>query len=77
VPLDTTGINWVIVAGESGPGARPMQPSWVREILDQCCQQSIPFFFKGWGGVNKKRAGRLLDGRTYDEWPVPRANRGA
>jgi protein gp37 len=68
--LDLTGINWVIVGGESGPGARPMQPEWVRDILHQCRDSEVSFFFKQWGGLNKKRAGRLLDGATYDEMPT-------
>ena len=67
LPLD--GIDWVIVGGESGPGARPVDPDWVRNIRDQCIDQDVPFFFKQWGGVNKKKAGRLLDGRTWDEMP--------
>ena len=67
--LDLTGIGWVIVGGESGPRARAMNPSWVREIRDQCKDQDVPFFFKQWGGVNKKRTGRVLDGRTWDQMP--------
>ena len=67
--VDLRGIHWVIVGGESGPGARPMSPEWVRNIRDQCRQAGIPFFFKQWGGVRKKEAGRRLDGRTYDEFP--------
>ncbi|MCL4854510.1 MAG: DUF5131 family protein [Bryobacteraceae bacterium] len=67
--LDLNGIDWVIVGGESGPGARPMQPEWVRSIQRQCAAAAVPFFFKQWGGVNKKRAGRELNGRTYDELP--------
>ncbi len=67
--VDLQGINWAIVGGESGPGARPMERSWVVEILQACRQAHIPFFFKQWGGTNKKRAGRLLDGRTWDEVP--------
>ena len=67
--LDLTGIDWVIVGGESGPGARPMDESWVLDIRAQCRAADIPFFFKQWGGVNKKRSGRILDGRTWDEWP--------
>jgi len=63
-------IDWVIVGGESGPGARPMHPDWVRSIRDECEIAGVPFFFKQWGGVNKGRAGRILDGRTYDEMPV-------
>jgi protein gp37 len=68
--LDLSGINWVIVGGESGPGARPMDPAWVREIRDQCVDARVPFFFKQWGGVFKKRAGRELDQRTWDDYPV-------
>ena len=67
--LDLNGIDWVIVGGESGPGARPMEPEWVREIRDNCAHNKIPFFFKQWGGVFKKRTGRILDGRTWDEMP--------
>jgi protein gp37 len=70
--LDLRGIDWVIVGGESGPGARPMQQSWVTAIRDQCVAAGVSFFFKQWGGVNKKRAGRTLDGRTWDE--MPRSN---
>jgi protein gp37 len=64
------GIHWVIVGGESGPGARPMRREWVVSIRSQCRQQNVPFFFKQWGGVRKSRNGRLLDGRTYDEMPT-------
>ena len=67
--LDLDGINWVIVGGESGPRARPMEPEWVTSIRDQCEDSRVPFFFKQWGGVRKKTTGRLLDGRTYDEFP--------
>jgi protein gp37 len=67
LPLD--GIHWVIVGGESGPGARPVQPDWVRQILAQCQTQNIPFFFKQWGGVQKSKNGRKLDGRPWDEMP--------
>lgn len=70
--LDLQGIDWVIVGGESGPGARPMQPSWVTEIRDQCLAAEVSFFFKQWGGVNKKRAGRTLEGRTWSEMPRAR-----
>lgn len=63
-------MDWVIVGGESGPGARPMDPEWVRDIRNDCAAMGIPFFFKQWGGVQKKRAGRELDGRTYDEFPI-------
>ena len=68
--LDLSGISWVIVGGESGPKARPMHPSWVLEIRERCRDSHVPFFFKQWGGRNKKRAGRVLDGRTYDEMPT-------
>jgi protein gp37 len=67
--LTLKGIHWVIVGGESGPGARPMEPEWVRQVRDQCLAKGVPFFFKQWGGVNKKRTGRELDGRTWDELP--------
>ncbi len=67
--LDLTGIDWVIVGGESGPGARPMRRAWVRAIRRQCRAHGVPFFFKQWGGVQKRRAGRELDGRCYDELP--------
>ena len=69
--LDLTGIHWVVVGGESGPGARPMDPMWVTDIRDQCFKAKVPFFFKQWGGVNKKKAGRLFEGRTWDEMPDP------
>jgi protein gp37 len=62
--LNLRGIDWVIVGGESGPGARPMDAGWVREIRDYCKRAGVPFFFKQWGGVFKKRMGRVLDGRT-------------
>ncbi len=68
LPLE--GINWVIVGGESGHGARPMDPAWVLNIRDQCVRAGVPFFFKQWGGVRKSLAGRLLEGRTWDEMPV-------
>jgi protein gp37 len=68
--LDLDGIHWAIVGGESGPGARPMQPEWALALRDQCVKQSVPFFFKQWGGVHKKKAGRLLDGRVWDEYPA-------
>jgi protein gp37 len=67
--LDLRGIHWVIVGGESGPGARPMSKEWVTDLRDQCLRAQVPFFFKQWGGVNKKAAGRELDGRTWDEFP--------
>jgi len=67
--LDLKEIGWVIVGGESGPGARPMEKEWVRAIRRQCHEQGAAFFFKQWGGVNKRRAGRRLDGRVYNEMP--------
>jgi protein gp37 len=67
--IDLSGIAWVIVGGESGPGARPMKREWVISIRDQCRVQDVPFFFKQWGGVRKKNRGRVLDDRTYDEYP--------
>lgn len=67
--LDLDGINWVIVGGESGSGARPMKPEWVINILNQCKSKNIPFFFKQWGGKNKKKAGRTLLGKTWDQMP--------
>jgi protein gp37 len=67
--LNLDGIAWVIVGGESGPGARPMQRDWVLAIKLQCVAANVPFFFKQWGGVRKSEAGRLLDGRAYDEMP--------
>ncbi len=68
--LDLNEIGWVIVGGESGPGARPMKIEWVRNIREQCLAQNVPFFFKQWGGINKKKTGRLLDGRTWDKMPA-------
>jgi protein gp37 len=67
--FDLSGISWVIVGGESGPGARPMKKEWVVSIRNQCRSASVPFFFKQWGGVRKVRNGRTLEGRTYDEYP--------
>ena len=67
--LNLAGIGWVILGGESGPGARPIQADWVRSIRDQCSSAGVPFFFKQWGGVRKKASGRELDGRTHDEVP--------
>jgi len=67
--LDLRGIDWMIVGGESGAGARPMKKEWVLPLRDQCKRSGVPFFFKQWGGVRKKKAGRRLDGRTYDEFP--------
>jgi protein gp37 len=67
--INLDGISWVIVGGESGPGARPMDKNWVMSIRDQSRAARVPFFFKQWGGVHKSQAGRKLDGRTYDEFP--------
>ena len=67
--LSLRGIDWVIVGGESGPGARPMDPGWVRDIRDQCRRAGVGFFFKQWGGVRKTKTGRMLDGHTWDEMP--------
>jgi len=71
--LNLEGIDWVIVGGESGPGARVMRSEWVLDIRDQCKDAGIPFFFKQWGGTNKKKTGRLLDDRTWDEMPLAAA----
>ena len=68
--LDLRGIDWVIVGGESGPGARPMAEEWVIDIRDQCLAARAPFFFKQWGGIRKRRTGRVLGGRTWDQVPV-------
>ncbi|MCH7493994.1 phage Gp37/Gp68 family protein [bacterium] len=67
--LDLTGIDWAIVGGESGPGARPMEEEWVLEIKDQCQAAKVQFFFKQWGGVQKKKNGRTLQNRTWDDMP--------
>jgi protein gp37 len=67
--FDLSHISWAIVGGESGPGARPMLPEWVISVRDQCRESHVPFFFKQWGGVRKKKNGRRLDGKTYDEYP--------
>ena len=72
--LDLTGIHWVIAGGESGRGARPMKEQWVRQLCNHCQRQGVAFFFKQWGGVQKAKTGRLLDGQTYDEFPE-RSNR--
>lgn len=69
--LDLHGIDWVIVGGESGPGARPMAQEWVISIREQCSAASVPFFFKQWGGVRRKLSGRVLQGRTWNEMPKP------
>jgi protein gp37 len=68
--LPLSEIDWVIVGGESGPGARPMRPEWVRQVRDQCVSRNVSFFFKQWGGPNKSRTGRSLDGRVWDEYPL-------
>lgn len=68
--MDLDGIDWVIVGGESGPGARPMHHDWVTGIRDQCFVEGIPFFFKQWGGINKKANGRLLENKTWDDIPT-------
>jgi len=67
--LPLSKVDWVIVGGESGPGARAMKPEWVSEIKRQCKADNVPFFFKQWGGTNKKKAGRTLEGRTWSEMP--------
>ncbi len=71
--LDLTGIDWVIVGGESGPGARLMDPGWVREVRDQCLESGVAFFFKQWGGPRPKSGGRELDGREWSQFPHPPA----
>ena len=68
--LGLRGINWVIVGGESGPGARAMDPEWALDVRDQCLDAGVPFFFKQWGGTRKKKAGRTLEGRTWDQMPT-------
>jgi protein gp37 len=75
--LDLRGIDWVIVGGESGPRARPIDPLWATDLRDQCRQAKVPFFFKQWGGRNKKRTGRILEGRVWDELPLARAGHEA
>jgi protein gp37 len=67
--VDLTGMHWVIVGGESGPGARPIREPWVESLQIQCTDAGVPFFFKQWGGIRKKEAGRVLKGKTYDEFP--------
>ena len=71
--LNIEGIDWVIAGGESGPGTRPIDPDWVRSIRDQCVRAGVAFHSKQWGGVNKKKTGRTLDGRTWDQFPIPAA----
>ena len=72
--LNLDKIDWVIVGGESGPKARLMKPSWVSDIRDQCLNQEVPFFFKQWGGTNKKKNGRKLDGKIWDQMPILKAS---
>jgi protein gp37 len=67
--INLAGIDWVIVGGESGPGARPVEKDWIVDIREQCINAGVPFFFKQWGGTNRKKTGRLLEGRTWDELP--------
>lgn len=74
--LNVEGIDWVIVGGESGPGARPLKVEWVRQIRDACREQNVPFFFKQWGGFHKKQAGCLLDGREWKQYPIETVERG-
>ena len=75
--LNLSGIDWVIVGGESGPGARPMREEWATDLRDQCARAGVPFFFKQWGGRNKKATGRVLEGRVWDEMPRPADTRHA
>ena len=67
--LDLTGIDWVIVGGESGPGSRIIEQDWVTQIRDQCLAENVPFFFKQWGGINKKKTGRQLEGKIWSQQP--------
>ena len=69
IQLNLKGIDWIIVGGESGHQSRPMEKEWVIDIRNKAQKANVPFFFKQWGGKNKKKAGRLLEGRTYDEYP--------
>ena len=73
--LDLTGIDWAIIGGESGPGARPVRKEWIVDVIRQCEAAGVPVFFKQWGGTNKKKTGRELDGRTYDGKPRPLSER--
>ncbi len=75
VSLDLTRVHWVIVGGESGPRARPVEPDWVRSIRDRCVAAGVAFFFKQWGGLRPTSGGRMLDGREWNEWPDPVAAR--
>ncbi|MCK4292031.1 MAG: phage Gp37/Gp68 family protein [Planctomycetes bacterium] len=70
--IDLDAVDWVIVGGESGPGARPMHPGWATDIRDQCLAKNVPFFFKQWGGTNRKKTGRTLEGRTWNDMPLSR-----
>jgi protein gp37 len=70
--IDLDGIDWAIVGGESGPGARPMQAQWATDVRDQCLDADVPFFFKQWGGTNRKKTGRILQGRIWDDLPAER-----
>lgn len=70
--IDLTGVDWVIAGGESGPGARPIRPEWVRSVRDQCIDQGVAFFFKQWGGLRPKSGGRELDGREWNQFPAQR-----
>lgn len=72
--IDLTSIDWVIVGGESGPGARAIEKTWVDQVKDQCIENGVPFFFKQWGGFNKKKNGRLLDGKTWNQFPIAAQN---
>ena len=69
VTANLEGIGWVIVGGESGPNSRPIERNWVIQLRNQCRKDGVPFFFKQWGGINKKKNGRILDGRIYNEFP--------
>ena len=73
--MDLSGIHWVIVGGESGPGARVMKKEWVHSIRQQCARAGVAFYFKQWGGMHKNQNGRLLDGREYSEMPSVAADR--
>jgi protein gp37 len=68
--LDLKGIDWVITGGESGPGARPIDPKWVIDIRNQCVKAKVAFFFKQWGGRNPKSGGRLLEGKEWNQFPM-------
>jgi len=70
VDVRLDGIDWVIVGGESGPGARPMRVEWVRDLRDECVAAEVPFFFKQWGGLHRTRAGRRLDGQVWSQYPA-------